>query len=128
MNLESLEKTEVIPKSEVVDDLPKALESFSNETEEAVSESKEDVEALQTRMEDVEFVTDLEMTEGIADYLETVEELKFENWNKLTLEERKAVLNRVEHHIASIEHRPPLVVELEKNAFKNIRLSKCIKT
>lgn len=120
MNLESLEKTEVIPKSEVVDDLSKPLEGFSDDVEEVVSDSREGVEALQSRLEGVEFVTDLEMTEGIADYLETVDELKFENWNKLTLEERKEVLNKVESQIASIEHRPPLVVELEKMPLKTL--------
>ena len=127
MKLESLEKTEVIPESEVVNDLPKPLEYYSNETQEVVSDSQEETEGLHNRFEGSEIVTDLEMTEGIADYLETVSELKFENWNKLTLAERKDVLNKVEQHIASIEHRPPLVVDLEKMPLKTLGYQSALK-
>lgn len=127
MKLESLEKTEVILESEVVNDLPKPLEYYSNETQEVVSDSQEETEGLHNCFEGSEIVTDLEMTEGIADYLETVSELKFENWNKLTLAERKDVLNKVEQHIASIEHRPPLVVDLEKMPLKTLGYQSALK-
>lgn len=113
MNLESLEKIEVIPSSEIVNDSAEPLEYHSNEAKELTSDSKENISSLQSRLETTEIVTDLEITEGIADYLESVEELKFENWSRLTLEQRTEILNRVEQNIAAIEHRPALRVELE---------------
>lgn len=87
MGLESLEKIETIPINEVVDDKLEPLADSSNECVE--SASLEDVENLQSRYEGAEFVTDLEMSEGIADYLENVEEIKYENWQNLSLEQRK---------------------------------------
>lgn len=113
MNIESLEKIESIPTSEIVTDFAEPLEYHSNESNELTSDSKENISSLQSRLETTEIVTDLEMTEGIADYLESTEELKFENWKKLTIEQRTEILNRVEQNIASIEHRPALKVELE---------------
>ena len=70
MGLESLEKIETIPINEVVDDKLEPLADSSNECVE--SASLEDVENLQSRYEGAEFVTDLEMSEGIADYLENI--------------------------------------------------------
>ena len=58
-------------------------------------------------------MTDLEMTESIADYLESVEELKFDKWVTLSIEQKAKLLNDIEQNIASIEHRPALRVELE---------------
>lgn len=113
MALENLEKFDLIPKSEIVNDIVKPLEDNSLETNESTNDSQENLEALQSRLETTEIVTDLEMAEGIADYLENVEEIKFENWSKLSLEQKTEVLNRIEQHIASIEHRPALKVELE---------------
>jgi len=111
MGLESLEKIETIPINEVVDDKLEPLADSSNEYIE--SASLEEVENLQSRYEGAELVTDLEMSEGIADYLESVEEIKYENWQNLSLEQKEEVLNKIEQHIAAIEHRPALKVELE---------------
>lgn len=71
-------------------------------------------EFLNNRIEHPELITDIETTEQIAEYLETVDELKFENWEKLSLKQRQEVLNKIEQKLAGIEHRPALRVELEE--------------
>lgn len=108
---ESLEKFETIPSYEVVDDQLEPLTDSSNECTE--SATLENVENMQVCYEGAEFVTNLEMTEGIASYLESVEDIKYENWQNLSLEQKEAVLNKIEQHIAAIEHRPALKVEIE---------------
>lgn len=78
-------------------------------------ESAEDVsEKLCFQGEDLEIVTDAEATEKIAEYLDGIENLKYENWCKLSLDERAKLLNELEKNIASIEHRPALTVNIEK--------------
>lgn len=78
-------------------------------------ESAEDVsEKLRFQGEDLEIVSDAEAKEQIAEYLDGVENLKYENWCNLTLDERTKLLNELEEKIASIEHRPPLKVNVEK--------------
>ena len=72
------------------------------------------LESLVVSFEHPEVLTDMEMTEKISDYLENVEDFRVENWCKLSIEQRTEVLNSVEQHIAVIEHRPALKVELEK--------------
>lgn len=113
MALENLEKIDLIPESEIVNDVAEPLKDNSLETGEVLNDPQENLEVLQSRLETTEIVTDLEMSEGIADYLETVEEIKFENWSKLSLEQKTEVLNRIEQYVAAIEHRPALKVELE---------------
>lgn len=114
MALENLEKIELIPESEVVKDTVEPLEDTNNESKEIPSETEGSLESLQSKLETTEIVTDLEMVEGIADYLETVKDIKFENWCKLTLEQKKDVLNRIEQNVAAIEHRPALRVDIEE--------------
>lgn len=114
MALENLEIIELVLESEVVNDTVEPLEDTNNEFNEIFGETEGNVETLQSTLETTEIVTDLEMVEGIADYLETVDEIRFENWCKLTLEEKKAVLNRIEQNVAAIEHRPALRVDIEK--------------
>lgn len=63
--------------------------------------------------ERLEVLHDSEMTEQIADYLGGIEKLRYENWQKLSLDERKQLLNTIERQIAQIEHRPPLPIEVE---------------
>lgn len=78
--------------------------------------ASEKLEFHEHNFEGCEFVTNLEMTESIASYLETVDELYFENWCKLTLQERVGLLNQIERKIALIEHRSPLdVIAYEMN-------------
>lgn len=114
MALENLEIIELVLESEVVNDTVEPLEDTNNEFNEIFGETEGNVETLQSMLETTEIVTDLEMVEGIADYLETIDEIRFENWCKLTLEEKKAVLNRIEQNVAAIEHRPALRVDIEK--------------
>lgn len=65
-------------------------------------------------LEQPEILTDIETTKKIADYLETVDELKFESWSKLSLKQKKEILNKIEQNVAAIEHRPALRVEIEE--------------
>ena len=82
---------------------------------EAKSELFQTLEAFRgLRSEQLEVLHDSEVTERIADYLSGLENLKYENWQKLSLEERKKLLNTIEQQIAAIEHRPPLPIEVEK--------------
>ena len=118
MGLESLEKIETISNNEIVEDKLEPLVDGSIEC--AESAPLEDVENLQSRYEEAEIVTDLEMSEGIADYLENVEGIKYENWQNLSLEQKEEVLNKIEQHIADIEHRPALKVELENLPAKTL--------
>lgn len=123
MKLESIESPLEIPLSQIEDNTfhelsGKELSSSSFEIADSKEGIHEDLgkflEMSNVSFETPEVLTDLEMTENIADYLETVEEFKFENWNKLSLEQKAEVLNRVEQNIAAIEHRPALKVELEQ--------------
>lgn len=70
-------------------------------------------EFKRTPLEGPEIVTDLQMVEGIAKYLKSVHELRYENWSRLSSEQRKQVLNELEKNIARIEHRPALTVDVE---------------
>lgn len=63
--------------------------------------------------ESIEVITDKETTEKIATSLESIDKLNFENWTSLSLDERKEVLTYIENQIAIIEHRPPLIVDIE---------------
>lgn len=118
MNLESLERIEIVSPNEYLSDSVEPLSEYSSDSQEQLKDILENQESLQSRLETTEIVTDLEMTEGIANYIETVEEFKLENWSKLSLEQKAEVLNRVEQNIAAIEHRPPLKVELEKMDYR----------
>lgn len=120
MKLESLESIREISPNEIVNDSVEPLKECTSESSENLSDSKESIESMQSRFEMTEIVTDLEMTEGIAEYLKGVEELRFENWCKLTKEEKEEILNKIEQKVAEIEHRPPLKVELEDLPLKNL--------
>lgn len=125
--MESLEKLERLPVAESLENIAstietgnmesnvKALESdeYISDTKESIPDAKELNEWYNPYLETTEIVTDLEMTEGIANYLETVREFRYENWAELTLEEKTEVLNRVEQKIAEMEHRPALEVMIE---------------
>ena len=87
----------VIEPSDLVESLFPSLESFRNHG-----------------VEKLEILHDSEVTEQIAEYLSGLEELRYENWKLLSLEERKQLLNKIENQIAAIEHRPPLPVDVKK--------------
>lgn len=97
-NIEWKEDHEVtIESSDIGESLFPSFESFRNRG-----------------LEKLEILHDSEVTEQIAEYLSGLEDLKFENWTKLSLEQRKELLNRIEQQIAAIEHRPPLPIDVEK--------------
>lgn len=114
MGLEDFESIEKTPEWEETENISKPIEAVEPDLNDFKSDSQESVESFKSGLEKTEFVTDLEMTEGIADYLETVSEFRYENWTNLSLEERTEVLNRVEQKIAEIEHRPALSVGIEE--------------
>ena len=113
MEIENLEQIEAFSPNEFLDDTLESLQEYAPETEENLSETNEGLESMESRYEGPEIVTDLEMTEGIASALEKMDEIKYENWSKLTLAQKTEVLNKIEQTIAVIEHRPALKVEIE---------------
>lgn len=113
MGLESFEKNESLSLSEVVNDAITPLKDHSHKELQQPFHERLSIDEFLHRSENLEFVTDLEMTKGIAEYLESVSKLKYENWCNLTLEQREELLNEMEKNIAEIEHRPALRVELE---------------
>lgn len=119
-----LEKISVSDLSSVqeVQPIPSQKEDNQFESLGANVEAVEQVERSTDRLESfkrngtekLEVLYDSEVTEQIAEYLSGLEELRFENWTKLSLEQRKELLNRIERQIAAIEHRPPLPIDVEK--------------
>ncbi len=80
---------------------PKAIDK-DNQVSELIEPVKAEIETKY-----LEAPADVEQISQIGDYLADVEELKFENWRKLSPEERQTVLQMVEYKIAEIEHRNP---------------------
>lgn len=80
--------------------------------------STEKIDKLESYIgvEQYECLNDAQVTEEIAEYLSGIENLKYENWKKLNLEQRKELLNSIEYQIAKIEHRLPLPIKVEKMA------------
>lgn len=120
MSLEKFENIESLKSQEIINNNVEALEPNNNEQCELYNECAEKHESLTTRFETMEFITDLEMVEGIANYLENVPEIRYENWSELSLKEKEALLNKLEQNIAAIEHRPALKVELEEMPKNNL--------
>lgn len=67
-----------------------------------------------SKIEYSECLFDAEVKEEIANFLESYDDIKFENWTKLSLEEKQEALQTAECWIANIEHRPPKIVQIEK--------------
>lgn len=61
----------------------------------------------------LEAPTDMEQVDQISDVMVATKGLEFDEWQKLSLSERVALLNNLEKQIAEIEHRPacPIYVE-----------------
>ena len=131
--MKTLEKTERFSNVESLENFANNIESGNLESnvesatieetsdiDESVIDSREQIEWYNPGLEQTEIITDLEMTEGIADYLESVEEIRYENWSKLSLEERAEVLNSIEQKIAEIEHRPAVRVYVEDMKANNL--------
>ena len=56
---------------------------------------------------------DNEQVEQISDLMSDVEGVRFEEWSKLSLEQRVELLNQLETKIAEIEHRPVCPIDIE---------------
>lgn len=67
----------------------------------------------QIPVEYLEAPSDLEQVSEISDVMVNMEQLRPEEWQKLSLEERVDVLNDLETKIAEIEHRPSCPIEVE---------------
>ena len=61
----------------------------------------------------LEAISDREQIESIADYMVSVEEIRFDNWKDLSLEQQVDVLNKMEQCIANIEHRPSAIISIK---------------
>lgn len=64
--------------------------------------------------------TDQVQIERIATYMSTCENLKFENWSKLSTDQMIEVFNELDRQIAIIEHRNPQIVKHGKFDEPNI--------
>lgn len=85
------------------------------ESVDSIEIQKDQLESFRKKgNESLEVLYDSEVTEQIAEHLSGIEDLRYENWTKLSLEQRKDLLNRIEQQIAAIEHRPPLPIDVEK--------------
>jgi len=112
--IESLENIESLP---TIESPQTSVEIVSiPETSEGTNLSTESIDRLESYVgfEPFEYLNDAVVTEQIAEYLTGVESLKYENWKKLSLEERRELLNGIENRIAQIEHRPPVPIKVEK--------------
>lgn len=58
----------------------------------------------------LEAISDREQIESIADYMVSIEEIRFDNWKDLSLEQQVDILNKMEQCIANIEHRPAAII------------------
>lgn len=61
----------------------------------------------------IESISDKQQVELISDYMVDVEDIRYENWKDLSLNQQIEVLNNMEQHIAKIEHRPPTMISTE---------------
>lgn len=124
--LESFEQLNELPKTiENVESLPndglpiETVEPIGlSEVSDTSDLSTENINKLESciGVEQYECLNDAQVTEEIAEYLSGIENLKYENWKNLNLEQRKELLNTIEYQIAKIEHRPPLPIKVEKMA------------
>lgn len=113
---ETIENIESLPNIElpIVAVDPVGLSEVSDTSD--LSTEKIDKLESYIGVEQYECLNDAQVTEEIAEYLSGIENLKYENWKKLTLEQRTELLNSIEYQIAKIEHRPPLPIKVEKMA------------
>lgn len=119
MNFESTEQIESL--NERGEPLESTAEPISDVSEnlvdaETTEELHSKIEVLESYspVEYSECVYDAEVKENIADFLESYEDFRYENWSKLSLEQKQQVLQNAECYIAQIEHRPAKFVQLEQ--------------
>lgn len=61
----------------------------------------------------LESISDKEQVESIAQYMSEVEEIRFEQWKDLTIDQMVSILDSMETVIAKIEHRLPAQISAE---------------
>ena len=94
-------------RSERIDLLQCRMEELKiDSTEHLKSTNLLSPEMLEELNKRLEAPNDMVQIERVADSLKRCEELKFDNWKNLELQERVRVLNNIERQIAHIEHRP----------------------
>lgn len=86
---------------------PKAIDSDPTVAE-IIEPLKDNIE---TRY--LEAPADIEQISQLGEYLSSLEELRFENWQELSIDERYKVLQLAEFKIAKIEHRDPCTVYIK---------------
>lgn len=122
MKIENIEFNETIQTSSNCENFPLMINSIEklppqeklSPIEETESQNISNFENIYSNLENTRLITNLEMKEKIADYLESIPEIRYENWCKLSLDKRKETLNKIEQKIAEIEIRTPMSVEVEK--------------
>lgn len=126
LNIENLHDSSIKFESsaESLSDLASGVENSKTESIECLSipESLENISSTEAEqleriffsIESTELLNDRETVEKIAEYLESVEGIKYENWVTLSLEERTELLRTIEAEIAEIEHRTPMAVGIEE--------------
>lgn len=113
--IESLNETGVSLESsaESITDSNEFRENAETSWQENLNSNLENFESY-SNIECTEILFDAEVKEDIANFLESYDDIKFENWANLSLEEKQETLQTAENYIASIEHRPPKIVQIEK--------------
>lgn len=113
--LESLNETGISLESpaEAISDTSENFPDYESVETKEIKPNTENVEAF-SHMEYSECLYDAEVKEQIATFIESYEDIRFENWSRMSLEQKQEVLQTAENWIANIEHRPPMNVQLEK--------------
>ena len=62
----------------------------------------------------LEAFSDKKQVEMISEYMTSIEDIHFEKWKDLSMEEKLETLNNMEQTIAKIEHRPAVPIFFEK--------------
>lgn len=99
--------------AESISDTSEDLQGYETIELKGINPDAENVESF-FQMEYSEYLYDAEVKEEIATFLESYEDIRFENWAKMSMEQKREVLQTAEIWIANIEHRPPMNVQLEK--------------
>lgn len=62
----------------------------------------------------LEAFTDIEQQNLIAGHMASIEDIQFENWQEISVEQMVDVLGSLENEIAKIQHRPAMVLTAER--------------
>ena len=62
----------------------------------------------------LEAFTDIEQQNLIASHMASIEDIQFENWQEMDIEQMVGVLGSLENEIAKIQHRPAMILSAER--------------